>query len=37
MPDKEPADIFVGVEVSDTTMLNRNSAADNKKITVFIK
>ena len=33
----ERADFFVAVKVSDTTMYNRNPAAGNKKIIVFIK
>ena len=30
------ADFFVAVQVSDTTMQNRITKADNKKITMFI-
>ena len=32
----EPADFFVAVQGSDTTMLNRNPDACNKKIAMFI-
>jgi hypothetical protein len=28
----EPADFFIAVQVSDTTMYSRNSAVDNRKI-----